>query len=186
MKIVFNEDSIKIPPCPKKEKPVNYKDKIIQKSCDDGMILDFYILTSKSSAMAFIYDTLRNYGFPMAQAQYILNDYLQDSEMYQEDMLNWEDKLYQCLNGEEVMTFCYFTNNSYGVIEDGLEDAIKVFNNAKNIKSLLLSDGFDDIMYNGFIVYEDGLWRSYLDLPDDMNFQDYAWENINGTFVQKV
>ena len=41
-------------------------------------------------------------------------------------------------------------------------------------------------MYNGFIVYEDGLWRSYLDLPDDMNFQDYAWENINGTFVQKI
>lgn len=185
--ILTFENSIKIPKCPIKEKPNKWKRKTINKTLSDGLILTFEILASKASAEAFICDVLYNYNFPMAKRQWSLNDYGKDPEWYQEDMLNWESILPTYLD-DSVLTYCDFGGTGIVIEEDGLQGAINAFKKLKGITSICQSTGWDTTIFNGYIYYDSDYddWKADIDLPNNMNFQDYEWENVCGTFIQKI
>lgn len=191
--IKIYENEIKLPICPKTEKPTNWKSKTITKLDADGYEYVFHIIPSKTSATNYIYDSLSNMSFPWCRNKYDLQDYINDPEYYKEDMLNWWDRESNYIDDSQ-MTFIDF-GNTYVVLEDdGLQGAITAYKKARNVQKICHSNCSDMILYNGYVYYEDdgdgfGMWRGSTDLPNErnykVNFDDYEWENIGGTYVQK-
>lgn len=185
--IIINEET-KIPKCPTRERPINWRTKTINKTLQDGLVLTFEVLLSRASAEAFIYDTLYNYNFPMVQRKWTLKDYAEDPQWYEDDMLNWETNPNVYFD-DSVMTYCDFGNGVHVVLEeDGLQGAIKAFQKARNVIGICQSTGWDTTIYNGYIYYDEDYddWRADIDLPNNIDFDEHEWENVGGTFIEKV
>ena len=179
-----SSDEVKLPACPRKEKSTVYTTKRIPLMCDDGTELIFEILTSKSAAMAFLYDMLSNYNFPMARGQAYLNMYLADRDAYIEDMLDWEN--YE-LNDDEV-TYFETSNGYYELEHESLSGAIKAYKDIPNVSRLIQSTVFGAVMYGGYIYYNEAYddWEYNTELPPDENFEDYQWRKVGCTYIQVI
>lgn len=185
MKIYCSSSSgVKIPACPRKAKSVSYTTKQIVLKCDDGTETIFEILTSKSAAMAFLYDMLRNYFFPMAGSQSTLNMYLVDKDAYIEDMLDWENG--ELSDGD--VTYFETSNCHFELEYEDLPGVIKAYKDIPNVSKIVQSTIWGYVVYGGYIYYNEiyGDWEANTELPPGENFEDYQWRKVGGTYIQVI
>lgn len=183
------ESDIKIPPCPKKERSINYKSKCIKLKCSDGDYNEFNILPSRSDAESYVMNLMNGYCFPMASS--LLKSYQLDNEYYEDSMKYFHD--YGKFMEEDDLLYILSGGKSY--FYDGTDpynECIELFRKAARIDQLIHSTGWDVTVYKAFIDFEqygedeqDGMWRESTDpcAYADGSYEDYKWHRIGGTQI---
>ena len=187
-------NGVDIPPCPRKEINIGKLSNIneISLRCPDGSDNRFIIFKSKVQAKQYINDLLYESGFPMAKRQMYLDDYLQNKQLYIDDMTEYYDNNEVWLYDSEGQSIWVEADGKGMYFDGSYEDAIRAIK-IRNIEKLVMSDSWGEIVYNAFIIFdqwsddpEDGTWRAVDSISGYLygSYDDYSWYNLNGTMIQ--
>lgn len=176
-------DHFKMPLIPKYPKPRKYHDKQITLMDTNGQEYYFRILKCRSSAYAYVVETLCNADFPLAASSFKLYDYQSDPEYFKENMLAWEDSA----NWDPDTSLAFHARGKWYFLnyETTTAEAIRAIRDAEyGIDALIETNSGDSVIFNGWIFYdeEEDTWSTDTAAPD--GWEDYNWEEVFGTQIE--
>lgn len=189
-----------MPKCPRKALNTHYVSKQVTLRDDPGAGSpgsDCYveILSSRSSAKAYVAELLQNGGLPLAQPQYVLDEYKNCPELYREDMAQFAaDGGFVTPDDDAI--YIYGNGKLYAYPDDDfhLDYAASAMNLLETVKNAEIFDhagDWGDAVFGGYLAWESdgpgeyGMWRFSFDPCEyvEGNYADYTWHKVYNTEI---